>query len=132
MPDDCVCHQEVARLHQFFQDWYCGVLGEERFETCERALAADFAIVTPSGQLIERDQILRAIRSHRGGEPPDFRIVTVSRQCRQVDGVHISTYEEHQRGSRSTMRLSTAVLGENGGVWTWHNVHETWITTADL
>ncbi len=129
MPDTCECHVEVAGLHQFFQDWFLGKLDESAFTQCEQALAPGFTIVTPGGDLIERDQILEAIRVHRGGEPPGFGIRTVARSCQRVRGVHVSTYEEHQTGTRSTVRLSTAVIGEVDGTLRWHAVHETWITT---
>ena len=129
MPENCECHQEVARLHQFFQDWFLGKLDEAAFIQCDEALAPGFTIVTPGGELIERNQILSAIRRHRGGEPPNFRINTVGRSCQRVRGVHISTYEEHQTGTRSTVRLSTAVIGEADGALRWHSVHETWITS---
>ncbi|MDJ0952729.1 MAG: hypothetical protein QNJ81_03520 [Acidimicrobiia bacterium] len=129
MADDCVCHDEIARLHRFFQDWFRGDLDEAAFRLCEEALAPGFTIVTPGGELIERDHILTAIRRHRGGEQPGFAIETVARSCQQVAGVHIASYEERQSGTRSTVRLSTAVLSEDGGRYRWHNVHETWITT---
>jgi hypothetical protein len=129
MPENCECHQEVAGLHLFFQDWFLGKLDEAAFAQCEEALASGFTIVTPGGELVERDQILDAIRRHRGGEPPNFRIRTVGRSCQQVRGMHVSTYEEHQTGTRSTVRLSTAVIGEADGALRWHSVHETWLTT---
>lgn len=132
MPEQCVCHREVARLHQLFQEWFRGEAPDSAFDECERALAPDFTIVTPAGTVIERNQILAAIRHHRGGEPADFRIETVPRTCHQVRGLHISIYEEHQTGARATVRLSTAVIGEADDLMRWHSVHETWITTTDL
>lgn len=128
MPDACDCHQEVARLHQFFQDWFQGVLGVDEFTLCEQALAPGFTIVTPGGEMVQRDEILEAIRLHRGGETPDFRIRTVGRSCQQVRGLHITTYEEHQTGARSTIRLATAILGSSADFYSWHAVQETWIT----
>jgi len=131
MSDTCSCHAEVARLHDFFQDWFRGTLEADAFAQCENALATGFTIVTPGGQLIERRQIVDAIRRHRGGEPAEFRITTVPRSCQQVRGLHISTYEEQQHGgARSTVRLSTAVLGEVEGALRWHSVHETWISST--
>lgn len=129
MPERCVCHDEVARLHRFFQDWFAGRLDEGEFGTCEQALAPHFVIITPAGELIERAQILTALRNHRGGEPSGFEIHTVPRSCRRVGGLHLSTYEEHQNGARSTVRVSTAVID---GEMLWHNVHETWLTTTGL
>lgn len=128
MTDSCECFGEVARLHQFFQDWFQGSLPVDQFDLCERALAPGFTIVTPGGDMVERDEILETIRLHHSGETPDFQIRTVGRACRQVRGLHISTYEEHQAGVRTTTRLSTAVLGIASGQFEWHAVHETWLT----
>jgi hypothetical protein len=130
MTETCECHHEVARLHRFFQDWFQGTLSVDKFAVCEQALTDGFTIVTPSGEMVERREILEAIRVHRGGEPAEFQIRTVGRSCQQVRGLHLSTYEEHQSGARSTVRLSTAVLGSADGGFVWHAVHETWITTV--
>ncbi|MFW2381188.1 MAG: hypothetical protein ACN4GZ_05465 [Acidimicrobiales bacterium] len=130
MADTCECHQEVARLHQFFQDWFQGVLDVDDFAVCEQALADGFTIITPGGDMVERKEILEAIRIHRGGEPAAFQIRTVGRSCQQVRGLHLSTYEEHQTGTRATVRLSTAVIGSGETGFVWHAVHETWITAA--
>lgn len=129
MPEVCECHIEVARLHDFFQEWHRGNLQPGDFAQFEDALAPGFTIITPVGQLLERDLILDAVRALHGGEGPDFRIETVARSCQRVRGLHISTYEEHQQGARSTIRLSTAVLSETDGRLVWHAVQETWITS---
>ncbi len=129
MPEICVCHEEVARLHQFFEDWFQGRLSAAEFSLCENALAPGFTIVTPGGQLVEREEILEAIRIHGGGEPESFRISTVPRGCQRLNGLHVSMYEEHQMGTRSTVRLSSAVLSDDAGLMRWHTVHETWITS---
>ncbi len=128
MADDCPCFGEVARLHQFFEDWFQGSLPVDNFETCEQALAPGFTIVTPGGELVPRSDILTAIRRHHGGEPPDFEIATVARHCQRLGDVHLASYEERQTGPRSTIRLSTAVLSEFDDGFHWHAVHETWIT----
>ncbi len=129
MASECACFDEVARLHRFFQDWFYGALPEEDFAACERALAPGFTIVTPSGELILRPEILEAIRRHRGGEPTDFTIETVARHCQRLGDLHLTSYEERQTGTRSTIRLSSAVLSETLGGFGWHSVHETWISS---
>lgn len=128
MAESCECYGEVARLHQFFQDWFQGALPDDDFALCENALAPGFTIVTPSGNLVARDEILEAIQVHRGGESEEFGIETVGRHCQRVGDVHLTTYEERQIGPRPTVRLSTAVLSGTGTEFLWHAVHETWIT----
>ncbi len=128
MSEACDCYDEVARLHRFFQDWFQGVLPDQDFALCENALAAGFTIVTPGGALVTREEILEAIRTHRGEEPDDFTIETVGRHCQQVRGLHLTTYEERQMGPRPTVRLSTATISRSDVEFRWHAVHETWIT----
>ena len=120
------CFEEVARLHRFFQQWFRGEVAD--MATCVESLAADFALVTPQGELLGKAEILEAIRGHHGRECSDFTIETVGRRCDRVGGVHLVTYEEHQRGVRSTTRVSTAALTEEAGLFLWHRVHETWLT----
>ena len=128
MPSECSCFAEVARLHRFFQDWFRGELDAADFRKCEEALAAGFEMISPGGDLIERDEILAAIRRHRAREPKYFSIETVGRSCQRLNDAHLVTYEERQSGIRSTIRLSSAVLTETGGEFVWHRVHETWVT----
>jgi hypothetical protein len=126
--DTCECEGEIARLHEFFQDWFRGILNPDDFGLCEAALAPGFTIITPGGQLITRDEILEGVRRHRGGEPDEFRIETVARHCQRIGDIHVVAYEERQTGVRSTIRLSTAVLSESADTYKWHSVHETWVT----
>jgi hypothetical protein len=112
-----------------FQGWFRGDLAPEDFSLCEQALAPDFSIITPAGGLIGREPILAAIKGHYAGEPSDFEIRTIPRACTRLRGLHVSTYEEHQRGARSTIRVSTALID---GSLLWHHVHETWLTTSEL
>ena len=128
MPDACDCFAEVARLHQFFQDWFRGEIPEAAFAMCAAALAPGFALVTPSGELIGRDEILAGIERHYGAEPNEFAIEIVERSCRRVNDVHLVTYEEHHLGPRPSIRLSTAALTRTGDEYSWHAVHETWVT----
>lgn len=128
MAETCDCFDEVARLHRFFQDWFQGLLSDPEFVLCEHALAPGFTIVTPGGDLVTREEIIGAIRVHRGGEPAEFAIETAGRHCQRVGDLHLTTYEERQLGHRPTVRLSTAVLSGAGTAFLWHAVHETWIT----
>ena len=128
MPEDCDCFDEVARLHRFFQDWFRGDLERADFTICEDALAPGFVMITPGGELIDRDEILEAIRRHRARESKSFSIETVGRSCRRLGDVHLVAYEERQTGVRSTVRLSSAVLTTVGPKFLWHQVHETWVT----
>ncbi len=84
MTETCLCQDEVADLHLFFQEWFRGVLSADGFERFEAALAPDFTIVMPGGELVERAEIVAAIRRHHGGEPTSFGIETLPRRCQRV------------------------------------------------
>lgn len=129
MAEECLCFTEVARLHRFFQDWFQGKLPESDFAVCEDSLGPGFTIVTPGGELSTREDILEAIRRHRGGEPAEFTIETVGRHCQRIGDLHLTSYEERQTGTRVTSRLSSAVVGETAQGFVWHSVHETWVTS---
>jgi hypothetical protein len=128
MPESCICFTEVGRLHDFFQGWFRGELDPGDFAQCECSLSEGFTIVTPGGELIHRDELLAALRRHRGREAMSFAIETMGRNCHQVNNVHLVTYEERQYGQRSNIRLSTAAIARDGDRFSWHSVHETWVT----
>jgi len=123
----CACFTEIERLHQFFEDWFTGRCSYDDFDEVRSALAPGFTIITPNGQSRGRVTILQAIRDGYGEWPPDSGITTLPRRCIRLGGVHVTCYEEHQRGPDPSRRIATAVLAEAGTGYAWHSVHETWM-----
>ena len=90
---------EVEQLHQFFEDWFTGRLeqSEAAFSRFADVTARDFHLISPSGQMIDRDRASAWI----------WEIYNQRQQARLwVDkvaiasvrpGVIIATYEEWQR-----------------------------------
>jgi len=123
---------EVSRVHDFFNDWYAG-RGERSFSEFSHAMHPDFVLVTPSADVIERDDVVEMIRSDRG---TDSAVVATEHHVVHHSGdVTVGTYVEiTMRGDETLHRVSTAVMQRDSsapGGWLWLSVHETWIEDSD-
>lgn len=118
----CSCFSTIIALHDFFAGWYRGDAVD--LAVMEDALADDFRIVTPNAEVRTRAEIVGPVRAARSTRP-DAEIRVVDRGCQRVRGLHLATYEEHQRlGGTSNSRVSTAIISLIDGRWRWHHVHE--------
>ena len=124
--------REIVALHEFFQQWYRGELEPTGFARFERALEADFQIITPEGRLLPRADIIQAVRQQAGSDP------SAVLEIRNVELVAVDTdiavfrYEEWQSsaGVAPRGRLSSVVFrrrddADNG--LGWRQVQETWL-----
>lgn len=131
-------HAEVEDLHRFFVDWFGGrcTNTDEVFERrLNQRLAADFALIQPSGLVLERGPLVGALR-HAWGTNPKLEIEIHEPAARLIgpDTILI-TYQEWQRNARNASRangkrLSTAIMRRSAEVpegMLWLHVHETWI-----
>lgn len=130
-PDACL--REVERLHGFFVEWYTGQLKPEAFERMDGAIAPDFEMVTPDGEVLNREAVLGMVRDTRGAYAPGAFGIDV-RNFAPVDlgdDRAVVRYEEWQTTPDGTTgRLSTAlfrVAPEAPGEFSWITVHETWL-----
>ena len=59
------CSNEVVQLHQFFQDWFNAVLPptDEAFDRFSSVMAQGFVIISPNGELTEREELSGATAS---------------------------------------------------------------------
>ena len=129
------CRREVLELHRFFQDWFNAARPDEdaSFARFEKVLAADFEIIGPGGELVNRDTVLQAVRGGHGRDPErKFRIEIRNMESRTVaDGVVLVTYEEHQADATGTRAwLSSAVFrmrAEMPNGVEWVHVQETFL-----
>lgn len=125
---------EIESLHAFFVDWYTGVADSDAFDHLETALAPTFEMVTPDGEVHDREAILEGIRESYGTHDPgsfsiDIRNVETVEQYGEVTLVR---YEEWQDHGETTGRLSTALFGparDSAGERTveWRYLQETWL-----
>lgn len=125
---------EIIELHQFFQDWFNGVLEntDKAFARFTDVMSEGFGIISPAGQISELDDLTDSLRAAYGSHGK-IRIWIENIQLRRQDGrMLIATYEEWQQvgEEKSYGRVSTVVFRENidmpNGL-EWFHVHETWI-----
>ena len=126
---------EIIELHQFFQNWYNNQLSptDENFARCANALAPDFSIVFPDGNMVFCQALLGKLKKAHNSHT-DMRIWIVNVQVLyQIGDLILATYEEWQDiESKVTARLSSVLFRKaqftpNGLLWL--HVHETWIKT---
>jgi len=134
---EALCHAEVHELHQFFQDWFNGVLPptDDAFRRFDSVMAERFMIISPDGELAERAELVDRLRRAHGiwrqGSQPG-RIWIENLQVRHTVGSQAMVlYEEWQEiEGEARGRLSTAILqrleGAPNGL-EWLHVHEVWM-----
>ncbi|MFQ5675794.1 MAG: hypothetical protein ACE5G1_07865 [bacterium] len=126
---------EVIELHTFFEAWLTGSMdaSEDTFSRLTEVLADDFQIISPSGSITAREQLLETLRQAHASRPPDaFSIWIENINSRHLtDELFIVTYEEWQKLHTDTrIRQSSAVLGLKQGTangLVWRHLHETWL-----
>ncbi|MEE2941741.1 MAG: DUF4440 domain-containing protein [Planctomycetota bacterium] len=124
---DELVRAEIAELHDRFARWF-NDRDEAAIAGIEGALAPGFVMVTPSGRLQERDELMLALRAS-GGRRPIELATRVLRVEALGAGRSMAVYEETQREKGQTrIIVSTALFeqasGSPGGV-RWLHVHET-------
>lgn len=119
-----VVRTEIEELHRFFERWLRG--DEDDFSRCERALARDFTMVGPGGEVRSRDALVQGLLDAQGKRPVSIRI-------RNFEVVQLAPefawarYEEWHgdRGRVSTALFRACENAPNGIEWV--TVHETWL-----
>lgn len=131
---------EIESLHRFFVEWYAGERGRDTFEQLEDALAPSFEIISPNGDVHDREEIMAAIReSFDSREPGAFSIeIRNVELVAEYDEVTLVRYEEWQDdGDERTGRLSSGVFGparESTGeqqTVEWRYLQETWLEDGE-
>lgn len=129
------CRKEVEELHAFFQAWFNGSVdnSDETYARVTDVLGEGFLIISPSGNLKERDELVEALRRSykpEGTEPIHIQIDSFRIRQRLDDVVVVTYVEWQQRGEDRRGRLTTAVLRQRAGTpngFEWLHVHETWL-----
>jgi len=132
----CDAKAEIVGLHDFFTRWFGGLSQDRReFARCERALHADFTMVTPDGSLCSRDRTLERIREGHGAAGPSFaiRIEDVEPLWHESDAILVAYVEVQSGAGRTTRRRSSALLTRSGSDpagLVWRHLHETWMQVS--
>lgn len=129
------CLGEVAGLHQFFEEWFCGRVenSPQAFKRCASVLDPGFVLINPDGETTARDDLLERLRGAHGQYAGTYFRIRIDRLTTRpvAEGVCVVTYQEWQETDGFwTARQSTAVLREQAGTpngLAWVHVHETWM-----
>ena len=142
MPTLEACRREIEGLHDFFVDWYDGILDDGDFARMEAAIGDDFEMVAPTGTVLDRNAVLAMVREGYGKtahEGFDIEIRHVE-LVRDLGDAALVRYEEWQLTGEEgddreeDGRVSTVLLREADGTpegVEWLELHETGIGDGD-
>ena len=136
MTDRCI--REVVELHQFFEDWFNGLLvdSNDAFARFADAMDESFEIISPDGARTLRRGLMGQLRSAHGVHTDTpIRIWVANASVRPLgDDLFMVSYEEWQRHDDETKgRLSTAIMKRTAAApngLCWLHVHETWLPSS--
>ena len=128
--------QEVVDLHAFFEAWLSGKAENTNavFSRVESSLGKEFTMASPSGQRLQRPDVigwLRGTHGARAGQGP-FHIAIAEPEILLLRPplVLLGYVEEQTVGNVVTRRQSTALFEVSiagGQRVRWLALHETWI-----
>jgi hypothetical protein len=128
--------QEVADLHAFFEAWLSGEAENTNavFSRVESSLGEEFTMVSPSGQRLQRSDVIGWLRGTHGARASQgsFHITIAEPEILILRPplVLLGYVEEQTVGDVVTRRQSTALFEvsiEGGRRVRWLALHETWI-----
>lgn len=136
MPSLERCRAEIEALHQFFEDWYAGIVDRAGFERMDRALAPEFEMVTPDGERLARSSVISGVRDSYDRNEPEAFAIDIRNVVMIAAWAEYTTvrYEEWQHDAgETTGRISTVLFQKAPsapGDLIWLDLHETWIERA--
>ena len=129
------CEKEVIDLHKFFEQWFKAEIEntDQVFSRLENALATDFELIVPSGEVIPRDKLLKQLRSGYGSRKDDresYKLWIEEIEIRFKDSdICLVTYQEWAEvQGKQNARISSALfkISKNAvNEVEWVHVHET-------
>ena len=128
--------QEVADLHAFFEAWLSGKAENTNavFSRVESTLGEEFTMVSPSGQRLQRPDVIGWLWGTHGARASQgsFHIAIAEPEILLLRPplVLLGYVEEQTMGNVVTRRQSTALFEvsiEGGQRVRWLALHETWI-----
>ena len=132
-----LARKEIEGLHEFFVDWFGGLIDEEEAVFEQRfsvRFSSDCELIQPSGDTLTRDVFFQAVKNSYGSSP-DFRIAIRNVRVRaELPGDHLLvSYEEWQRNAINSKpadnaRAASVLFSRDAnGIFQWLHIHETWL-----
>ncbi|WP_342801412.1 hypothetical protein [Nocardia sp. No.11] len=117
----------VESLHADLARWLGTAAPVEVFDRFAAAQHPDFTMVTTTGAVLARDELLTGLRGARNAQPGLAIEITELECLLDDDTVVIRFLERHLSGDAATARRVTAVLvpDDRAGQQRWRTVHET-------
>lgn len=120
--------QEVYGLHRFFEDWLGGTVGNtgENLKYLEQALAEDFKMISPAGNIESRATLITGFQSG-WHSLPGISIQIEEVEILQEDTTSVlALYKEKQMvNNQSNTRISTVLFKKQPENLKWLFVQET-------
>ncbi|MFQ3319136.1 MAG: hypothetical protein ACI8UR_000506 [Natronomonas sp.] len=110
------CEREITGLHSFFADWHRGEADSDDLGRITQALAPEFEMVTPAGNILDRGMVLDGLRETHGTTDEEFDIdIRDVEVLAQFDDHALVRYEEWQTGDEGAEgRISTVLFRSDG------------------
>lgn len=129
------CQKEIEELHQFFEQWYNGVIpcSKDHLTRLENSLSYNFNLITPEGKLFDKETIVDIVKRAYGTRKEHQLIIwTKNFQFKELTPNYMMViYEEWQKINEIDVgRISTAIFRKNNLINSgveWLHVHETWL-----
>lgn len=117
----------VESLHADLARWLGTAAPVEVFDRFAAAQHPDFTMVTTTGAVLARDELLTGLRGAHNTQPGLAIEITELECLLDDDTVVIRFLERHLSGDAATARRVTAVLvtDDRAGQLRWRTVHET-------
>lgn len=124
---------EVYNSHVLIEEWFHGTekATPQLLEQLFSVFAADFSMINPAGNELNRHDLKYLLSSMRGARPNVRIEITTPQVILSGDNYCILKYEELQHMEQQILhRMSTAVfISDNNRSVLWHHLHETWVGT---
>jgi len=127
--------REVVELHEVFEAYFLGTMAND-LSRVEAALAPEFSMVAPSGDEVNRTEIMEYLQAAYG-TLAQFKIwIEDVRVQFQSDELVLASYIEAQSSSDGETRRRSSVMfrrdagGPNG--LRWLRLHETWLAPSEV
>ncbi|MFD0364327.1 nuclear transport factor 2 family protein [Nocardia sp. GCM10030253] len=120
----------IEMLHADLAAWLGSNAAAEVFERFAAAQHEEFSMVTTSGEVLGRAELLSVLRGARNTQPGlKIDISEVQELAREGDTVVVRFLELHRVCGTESCRRVTAVLVADGAEFRWRTVHETEVST---
>ncbi|WP_228002679.1 hypothetical protein [Nocardia australiensis] len=120
----------VEALHADLATWLGSEASADVFDRFAAAQHEQFSMVTTTGEVLDRPDLLSGLRAARNLQPGlTINVSAVEELAREGNTVVVRFVESHRVAGTESCRRVTAVLVADDPGFRWRTVHETEIST---